>query len=1080
MRILLVSFLVLFSTSGIAQLRYGNEWIVPEQSYAKISVSENGIYRVSYTELVAAGFTVDAINPQRLQLFHHGRELAIEVIGEADGRFDPGDFIQFYAEKNQGGQDSLVYYHASRANPYQSLFSDETIYFLTVGGRLGKRIQTHPFKTINQDPEPYHLEEQVIAYADQYSFNNSIGLVPAVQQSYFEEGEGWTGKYIVPDTTAKFSVKFKNRVAVNDVSPVFEFQLNGRSPSNHRIWYSLNNNQPIDTIFVEAFNPKKITIKLDESDIQDGAIQLNTQTLPGNPYDWYSMTYLKVVYPQRFLMDGQRNKYFNLRPNVTNQSVVHFDDLGADYLVYAITDQYNSAKIEHQKNQFIIPNTASKQQLFISNEFKKSAKITRVNYAIPDPKAYNYLIVTHNSLAESANQYAEYRSSVAGGSYKPLVIDTKSIYEQFNFGERSPIAIRRFADFMLSGRRDQQLFLLGRGISFPDILKKLETQDLVPTFGYPGSDALLTMGLSDYPEFVQAIPTGRINVTTNQQVLNYLAKVKEAEQSAPDDWQKRILHLNGGHDKAEITYLKSLMEQLRPIAENPYMGAQVKSLSKRTFEEVETVDISKEVNEGVSMISYTGHGSSNTLDFNFGYCSTPTNKIANKGKYPILFFNGYSINNIFHIYDPLSTDWLIAPDKGAIAVLAGSFWSYPASTQMYAKQLYQKLFADTISLALTLGQTQQQVNLALSPQSSDLTLRSDMQQIILQGDPALKIFPLTKPDYVARSLFIQARKPGKSIAEDDSLIINLVVASVGKYIPNQAISVELAKTYSTNEVVRERFSARFNSIRDTIQIPIQKDVSVKKLEILVDSEAKIDELVETNNQISLELTDWQAIQQNSIYPINALPDRLNPVLLVTVDQRTLKNGDYVSANPIIQVDLTDENKLSGSNLINIQTYLKQCGTCPFIDLTPQSGSALSSVSLQATYQLNNLAAGTYELVVKGSDAAGNASGTPYTITFNVADSATPTTWRIYPNPSTDIVQISYTLIGQIAPKSAFLQIVNQLGTTVETHTLTPFVGENTFYWENLRQLPAGLYHANLRVVWGDGREEVMQGKLVKN
>ncbi|WP_158552621.1 C25 family cysteine peptidase [Spirosoma telluris] len=161
------------------------------------------------------------------------------------------------------------------------------------------------------------------------------------------------------------------------------------------------------------------------------------------------------------------------------------------------------------------------------------------------------------------------------------MIETKAIYEQFNFGERSPIAIRRFADFMLSGGTDKYLFLLGRGISFPDVLKKSEADDLVPTFGYPGSDALLTMGLAGYPEFVQALPTGRINVTTNQQALTYLSKVKEFEQAAPDEWQKRMLHLNGGHDKAEILYLKSLMGQLRPVAENQYMGRKSKHSRKK-------------------------------------------------------------------------------------------------------------------------------------------------------------------------------------------------------------------------------------------------------------------------------------------------------------------------------------------------------------------------------------------------------------------------------------------------------------------------------------------------------------------
>ena len=1080
MRAILLFLLVgLLPYGSLAQFRYGNEWIVPSQTYAKINISATGIYRVSYTELVSAGFSVDAINPKNIQLFHLGRELTIEVAGEADGRFDKDDYIEFYAKKNTGEQDSLVYYQAKRANPYQSLFSDETFYFLTIGSSGGQRIVNQATKTLSQTPEKYHLEEQLTVYTDQYSFNNSIGLLPSVQQSYYEDGEGWTGKYIVPDTVATFAVKFKNRIKTNDVQAVFEFQLNGRSLSDHRIQYTLNDTKTTDTLLLGAFSTTKMTLLLTENLIKNETITLKTQNLKLSSYDWYSMTYLKVSYPQDFLLNGQTSKYFHLLPNATNESVVQINDLGTDYLVYDITNGYQFTKPSIQTDQFFVANTTSRRTLFVSNELKKVNSISVIKFPVFNPKDYTYLIITHASLLESANQYAAYRASVAGGNYKPLVIETKAIYEQFNFGERSPIAIRRFADFMLSGGKDKYLFLLGRGISFPDILKSAEADDLVPTFGYPGSDALLTMGIAGFDAFVQAIPTGRINVTANEQALNYLNKVKEFEHTVPDDWQKHILHLNGGHDKAEILYLKSLMEQLRPVAESQYMGAQVESLSKKTFEEVESVDISQQVNAGVSMISYAGHGSSNALDFNFGYCSPPTSNIHNKGKYPIMFFNGCSINNIFYKYDPLSTDWLITPDKGAIAVLAGSFWSYPTSTQQYVSNLYQKLFTDSLNINQTLGKIQQSVNQSLSSQSSDLTLRGDMQQIILQGDPALHIFPLYKPDYVARNLFIQSRKIGTPIANDDSLNVNLVFSNVGRYITNQTVSVELKKTYSINQVMSQRILINVQSVYDTIVFPIPKELSLKKIEITVDSDARIDELNETNNQLSIDLTDWQEIQKGSVFPVHALPDKLNPVLSVLVDNKAIKNGDYVSANPVVQVSLIDENQLPIENLANIQVYLKPCDSCSFVALAPQSGSAVSPESLMATYQLSNLSAGTYELLAMGRDAAGNASGNAYDITFRVTDSLASTRWNVYPNPSYDIVQINFTVIGNVAPKSSKLLIFNINGVQVDAYTLMPFVGENSFYWEKLRLLPVGMYYAILELTWGDGRRETVKGKIIK-
>lgn len=1074
--------LLLLAGVSLAQSQFGNEWIVPGQSYAKIGISENGLYRVTYAELVSAGFAVEGIQPKQLQLFHHGREVPIDVIGEADGRFDATDFIQFYAEKNQGELDSLVYYQAARANPYQSLFSDETFYFLTVGQQPGKRIPTHTAPATTQVPETYHLNEQVTAYAVQYSFNNSIGLVPSVQQSYYEEGEGWTGPYISPDTAATFTMAFRNRVQVPGVAPYLEFQVNGRSLSNHQLWYALNQRTPMDTVSFGPFNPKRIGFKLPENAVTNEMVTLKTQSLKAAGTDWYSMTYVKVVYPQQLLMSGLNSKYFYLRPNDLNQSVVSIKDVNDNYSAFVVTNRHEVIKLPLKANQVVVPQTATRQTLFMTNELKKSGRISMVNFPVIDPKAYSYLIITHASLRESASQYAAYRASAAGGGYKPLIIETKDIYDQFNFGERSPFALRRFADYMLSGGRDKHLFLLGRGISFPDVLKTAAAEDLVPTFGYPGSDALLTMGLAGFDEFVQAIPTGRLNVTSNQQVINYLTKVKEAELALarPDDWQKRILHLNGGHDKAEILYLKSLMEELRPVAESPYMGAEVKTLSKKSIDEVEAVDISKEVNEGVSMISYTGHGSSNTLDFNIGYCSPPTSNFRNKGKYPILFFNGCSINNIFYKYDPLSTDWLITPDKGAIAVLAGSFWSYPATTQVYVSTLYQKLFADSTSLTLTLGQIQQRVNQQLSPQRDNLTLRSDLQQIILQGDPALHAFPLAKPDYTVKGLFVQSRNMSTTIAASDSLNVGLIFSNVGRFLNQQPVTVVLKKTYAPNDVRTEQHTLYPATVRDTVLFPLKKDVTLKQLEVTMDGDFRIDELNEANNQQRIDLENWSKIEKNSVYPTNALADRLNPVMSVLIDNRAIKNGDHVSADPIIQIRLTDENQLPVDPLASIQLYLKTCESCPFVTLAPQSGSAMSPVSVLITYQLTNLPAGTYELLATGRDAAGNAAGNGYAIRFSVAENEDPVSWRLYPNPGTETIQVGFTLVGKVPPAVAQLLFFNSSGVLVDSCTLIPFIGENIFYWEKLRLMPAGTYMATLQIRWYDGRLETVKSKLIKH
>ena len=81
-----------------AQKKFGNEWINPSKNYLKLKVAENGIYKLTYEEMVAAGFINTKINGTDLQLINYGTDQALYV---SDNDFGPGDHIEFYGEKNK-------------------------------------------------------------------------------------------------------------------------------------------------------------------------------------------------------------------------------------------------------------------------------------------------------------------------------------------------------------------------------------------------------------------------------------------------------------------------------------------------------------------------------------------------------------------------------------------------------------------------------------------------------------------------------------------------------------------------------------------------------------------------------------------------------------------------------------------------------------------------------------------------------------------------------------------------------------------------------------------------------------------
>src|SRR5690554_1587032 len=132
MRLLLLLSLALLTSFYSWTQPYGNEWVNYQQKYYQFPVIEDGIYRISYQDLVDAGIPIQTISANQLQIFGKQKEVPLYVKDNGDNAINPGDYIEFYAEKNDGWLDSLLYNNPSDiGNPAYSLYNDTLYYFLT-------------------------------------------------------------------------------------------------------------------------------------------------------------------------------------------------------------------------------------------------------------------------------------------------------------------------------------------------------------------------------------------------------------------------------------------------------------------------------------------------------------------------------------------------------------------------------------------------------------------------------------------------------------------------------------------------------------------------------------------------------------------------------------------------------------------------------------------------------------------------------------------------------------------------------------------------------------------------------------
>ncbi len=830
-------------------------WINYAQSYYKISVAENGIYRLTLADLQQAGVPVQQITPSTMQLFHRGVEQAIYVDGETDGRFDANDFLEFYGQRNDGAPDSLLYRpYTAHPHPYYSLFNDTTAYFLTwqLNGPAGtglpvKRMGAYTDTTHHLVPETYHWAEELRLFTDTYP-GWPAGLPQKTEYSYYEAGEGYTGP--IQQKDKPFSIPFQLKNAVRSgPKPAIDVLLVGRGFTSHRInclaGATIASQRLLDSVRFAGYDNARLSHALNWLDVgPDGQLAVSTVSGGEAIADEYSVSYSRVRYPQQLTANGQTQTVFRLETNLRGRSRFDVTDVVPGTRFWDISNPDAPIQVGTTTTQnpntvrVVVRNTDVPRTVLSTADYRKVPAIQPVSFVNWRNRRATYLIITHDALLQptgapgntnAVQAYARYRASVAGGGYDTLTATMQQLFDQYSYGERHPLAIRRFARQMLAQRGDAvpYLLLIGRGRSTPGIRRNpLQAQlDRVMTAGFPGSDGTFTAGLSGTDPDVPTLPTGRINAGTPQEVLDYLNKVKQYENSSDDAlWRKNILHLSGGRSSGERDLFRKLVDSYQKQAAGPSLGARVTTFAKATDNLVESLPIAKPVNAGVGLITFFGHSGLDVTDLDIGFSSSDALGYRNTGRYPLLLVNGCAIGNFFFGRPTLTTDWVLTPNRGAIAAIAQSHLGYTEVMHDYTAQFYT-LLTDSTQSNKSLGQLQQETTRRVLAQTPGGRTLANTQQMVLQGDPAIHLFPFRTPDYALTSggLTVQDAQNGPLTALSDSVRIRAVVQNAGQYRPGE-LPVQVRRWVNGQESgVFTLTNPHSVAFRDTLTITFPND-----------------------------------------------------------------------------------------------------------------------------------------------------------------------------------------------------------------------------------------------------------------
>lgn len=928
---------------------YGNEWIdyTPGKQYYKIKITEDGIYRISAAALQQAGINLASLNSAGLQMFHEGKEIPIQVSTSSN----QVDYVQFYGTKNTGAYDVHIYNDASHHfNEFYSVFSDTAAYFLTWQNTPSNQHFTTVTANLSNLPtkEPYfmHTSRRV------FSGNWNEGLTWQISterltKSTFEYGEGF-GSNLLDNISATLPTEHPYTAGPNATAAVkifspspFPHQLEIRSGN---VTYGAHN--------FNAWNVGRYTASLPMSTIQANGTNL-AAVGTANSSDRYHAAYMEITYAREFDFDGQSVFKFSIPASASRKhlEINNVDGTNASLNRFFLYDLNNNIRIQcfyDASNNRILtdlpPSTVDRALILInegnSNSYIEVSGLQPIsfrNFGSPVFTPTNYVIITHPSLRQNSNggnpifDYRAYRQSNAGGGFITADVSIQELYDQFAYGiPGHPLAIRHFAHYIKSNWiNPEYVFLIGKGRIYKDI-RSLQSGMLIPTFGYPPSDQIMLASVnSDEP----VIAIGRLSATTGDEVSLYLQKIMDLEaqrlssaQTATDrGWTKNILHLGGGKNGLEQNIIKNHLNRMKLRAEQPFMGANVESFFKSSTNPIQSAQSSyldSLINSGVSMITFFGHSSSNSFDFNLDH---PQN-YSNYQKYPLILALGCYGGTMFEPFRLISEDFIFEPEAGAGVFLASTGAATLSSLNNFAQQFYESIGGQHYGQGASKAVKQAIGNLenGVGGLNYSAPLQMACHYMTYHGDPAYRISSETDPDYYIDENLVD-HSPELVTTQMSTFNIELDVYNLGLAL-DTTFHIRIDRTYpdgSTAFVLSQQVTAP--NFRSTISLPVPVGnataLGVNKFNIFIDADNEIVEgpapSAENNNTV---LEYEVAILSDAILPVHPYEFAIVPSSPVTLKAST----GNTFANPqdyVIQIDTTE---YFNSPLLQ-QTNISQAG-----------------------------------------------------------------------------------------------------------------------------------------------------------
>lgn len=704
---------------------------VADPTSLKIWTDQLGFYRLTYADLDAAGFDVSG-DPQLWQMLNKGTEVAIQISGEGDGTFDPGDEIIFFAEE------------------HDTDYSGENVYWLQIGVDSGLRMAEVDGSPEGSPAGPEHFLRTFHAEEDStywQTMPNGAG-----QEHWF-----WGDRLTAPITRTETITLTAPITGANatDLTAELRVQLKGRSdtesnPDHHtQIFF---NDTLVDDHLWDGFALITQTATISQSLIADGP---NTVTIISvgdteSAVDQLFLNWIELDYWRHFEASDEQLAFSVAEsgPNAITVNGFTSDDLALfemgdpsriKHITSFVTETINAdvtLRFTHA------PATASHYlALARSRLMSPRVALDRPSELRSSTNGADYILIAPPEFITNTLPLATFRE---GQGLRVISVTTDDIYDEFSHGIFTPHAIQDFLTFAYENWvQPAPTYVLLAGDATLDYRDRLGTGSV----NFVPSQLIETQVLGQTPSdnwFVQisgddVLPDmliGRLSVQSADQMDDVVQKIIDYETSPPSkDWSSRTLFV-ADDDSTSFTQTSDTLKAILPITYT------VNQINLDEYEEGDdpAADINMRINDGAFLTNYTGHGAVERWG-KWGknltiYQNDDIEALTNRDRLTIVTtancLNGFFAG--FQTSESLAEKFQRLPNGGAVAVWAPSNLFFPSAHRVLLQEFYEEFYQKRTT---TLGAAT--TNAKIEAYARTTTWHELVEAFVLFGDPATSL-----------------------------------------------------------------------------------------------------------------------------------------------------------------------------------------------------------------------------------------------------------------------------------------------------------------------------------------------------